>query len=70
MIPCHGYFLASLVLGEKAVETAHHSGLPDSVLDVIDGTKAFAEGKGVRFEIRSAQDVHAVEKLAAVKMTS
>jgi hypothetical protein len=70
MTPCKGYFLASFALGEKAVKAAHESDLPASLLEVIDGAKKYAEGRGVRLEVRSAGDALNVEKLAAIKMAS
>jgi hypothetical protein len=70
MTPCEGYFMASFALGEKAVKAAHESDLPVSVLRVIDGAKKYAEGTGVRLEVRSAEDVRNVEKLAVIKMAS
>jgi len=70
MTPCEGYFMASLALGEKAVKTAHESALPFSVLKAINSAKKYAEGRGVRFEVRSAEDVNNVEKLAVIKMTN
>ena len=54
MTPCKGYFMASFALGEKAVKAAHESDLPVSVLGVIDSAKKYAEGRGVRLEVRSA----------------
>jgi hypothetical protein len=68
MTPCKGYFLASFALGEKAVKAAHESDLPASVLAVIDGAKKYAEGRGVRLEVRSTEDVRTIEKLAVIKM--
>jgi flavoprotein len=70
MTPCKGYFIVSFALGEKAVKAAHESGLSASVLTVIDNAKKYAEGRGVRLEIRSAEDVRNVEKLAAIKMAN
>jgi len=70
MTPCEGYFIASFALGEKAVKAAHETDLPVSVLEVIDVAKKYAEGRGVRLEVRSAEDVGNVEKLAAVKMAN
>jgi hypothetical protein len=70
MTPCRGYFLASFVLGEKAVKMAHESDLPGSILEVIDSAKKYAEGRGVRLEVRSAKDVRSVEKLAIIKMAN
>jgi hypothetical protein len=67
MTPCRGYFLASFALGEKA---AHETDLPVSVLETIDSAKKYAEGRGVRVEVRSAEDVRNVEKLAIIKMAN
>jgi hypothetical protein len=70
MTPCEGYFMVSFALGEKAVKVAHDSDLPISVLKVIDSAKKYAEGRGVRLEVRSAEDVRNVEKLAVIKMAN
>ena len=70
MTPCRGYFIASFALGEKAVKSAHESDLPVSVLGVIDSAKKYAEGRGVRLEVKSAEDVRNVEKLAVIKMAN
>lgn len=59
-----------LPLGEKAVKAAHESDLPISVLKVIDGATKYAEGRGMRLEVRSAEDVRNVEKLAVIKMAN
>jgi len=69
MTPRDGHFLASFALGEKAVKAAHEDDLPVSVLKIIDNAKIFAEGRGVRLEVRNGRDVRNVEKLAAIKMT-
>ena len=69
MTPCEGYFLASFALGEKAVKAAHESELPASVLRVVDSAPKYAEGRGVRFEIRTAKDVRSIDKLAEIKMS-
>lgn len=70
MTPCQGYFLASFALGEKAVKLAHDSDLPSSVLTIIDGAKKYAEGRGVRLEVRKASDVQVIERLAKIKMAT
>jgi hypothetical protein len=68
MTPSKGYFLVSLALGEKAVKAAHESDLPVSILKTIDNAKKYAEGRGIRLEVRSVEDVRNVEKLAVIKM--
>lgn len=67
LTPRAGHFLASFVLGEKAVRAAHDGGLPAPVLALIDGSRRYAEGRGVRFEVRSDDDVRAAVDLAVIK---
>ena len=70
MTPYKGYFMASFALGEKAVKAAHASDLPQSVLEIIDGSKKYAEARGVRLEVRSLEDVLNVVKIASIKMAN
>lgn len=67
MTPCRGFFLASFALGEAAVRAAHESGLPAPVLGILDAAKKYAEGRGVRLEVRTADDVRNVVELAVIK---
>lgn len=68
MTPCERHFLVGFVLGEKAVQAAHAAPLDDTVLALIDAAPKYAEGRGVRMEVRTKRDVESVQRLAAVKM--
>ncbi len=70
MTPCKGYFLASFALGEKAITQIHEAELPEAILTVIDSAPKYAEGRGVRIEVRTAADVRSIEKIAEIKMRS
>ena len=70
MTPCAGHFLASFALGEKALRAAHKMDLPTSILKVIDSARKYAEGRGVRLEVRNVGDVRHIEKLAVIKMST
>ena len=61
--PARGCFLASLVLGDKAVAAA-----PRAVIKrIADGTR-YPEGTAVRVEVKAARDLGTVKKLVAVKV--
>jgi Protein of unknown function (DUF3788) len=70
MTPCKGCFRVAFAFGEKAVQAAHQSDLPASVLKLIDDAPKHPEGRGVRVEIRSLEDVHIAGKLAEIKMAN
>ena len=52
------------------VKAAHQGDLPDSVLNVIDSATKYVEGRGVRIEVRTRNDLESVKSLAAVKMAN
>jgi hypothetical protein len=68
LTPCEGCFFVSFALGDKAVEAARQSGLPPSVIKTINEAKRYAEGTGVRLEIKKPKDIGMVEQLAAIKL--
>jgi len=70
LTPSTGYFYAGLALGEKAVAAANASDLPQSLLEIIDGSQKYPEGRGVRLEVRSTSDLTDVIQLAAIKMAN
>lgn len=70
MTPRAGDFVVGFALGQKAVDAAHATDLPPSVLELIDAAPKYAEGRGVRLEVRTEEDLRSVVQLADVKMTN
>src|SRR4051794_35742499 len=46
--PCRGSFVVSFALGDRAVEAARQSRLPERAMQVIAEAKRYAEGTAVR----------------------
>ncbi len=70
MTPQERRFLVGFALGEKAVRAAHAIPLDESVLALIDEAPRYAEGRGVRIEVRTKKDIETVKRLAVVKMAN
>ena len=68
LLPGRGYFTVMFVFGEKAVEAAHRSDLPQEILDRIDQAEPYVEGRTFQVQVRSSEDCDHVMKLAAVKL--
>ena len=68
LAPCQGCFRASFALGDKAVQAARQSGLPLPVIKIIDEAKRYAEGTGLRLDVKTAKDAAVVKKLARIKL--
>jgi hypothetical protein len=70
MTPCSKHFVVGFALGEKAVKAAIARPLPDSIVAVIADAPRYAEGRGVRIEVRTKRELEAVKELASVKMAN
>ena len=68
LIPLHGSFHVSLVLGDKGVKAARASELPQHILKTIAGARRYAEGTGIRLAVTAPVDLAVVEKLALIKI--
>jgi hypothetical protein len=66
--PFHGCFSVSFALGEKAVRAAQQSGLPRSVIRILDEARKYAEGTAVRLDVKRPEDIVVVKKLAVAKL--
>ena len=70
LTPCRGSIRVSFALGGKAMEAARDSKLPADVIRLLDAAPRYAEGAGVRLEIRRKKDLVHVKKLAAAKIAN
>ena len=71
LTPCEGHFLAGIVLGDKALGLARAGGLvPAPVLALVETAPKYAEGRGVRVEVRNAADLETAEHLVSIKMST
>ncbi len=70
LIPCKEFFLVAFVLGEKAVVAAQQSTLPKSILDMIKSARKYAEGRGIRVEVKRPQDIENIRILTEIKMAN
>lgn len=70
LIPQRGSFLVGIVLGGKAVAAAQRADLPTAIIEAIAQAPRYAEGTGIRVPVWSVSDLPAIEKLAALKMST
>jgi uncharacterized protein DUF3788 len=68
MTPCQGHFLASVVLGEKAIARARATRLTARVEALIDAAPRYAEGRGVRMTVTRRADLATALSLVRIKL--
>jgi hypothetical protein len=67
--PCRGCFRISFVFGDRAVAMIEKSGLPETLIEEVRSAKKYAEGRGLRIEVKTKRDVEHVKRLIAIKVT-
>jgi hypothetical protein len=70
LAPLVGRFRASLALPERAMTAAGQADLPEAVRDTIATAPIYPEGRAVRIEVTTQEDVASVIALARIRMAS
>lgn len=68
LTPADGFFLFSVVLGEKATKEVICSDISEDVKKTLREAKVYAEGRGIRLEIKSPKMVSDLKKLVLIKL--
>lgn len=68
LTPEAGAVRVAVVLGERAAALAQASELPDSIKVLISEARPYAEGRGIRFVVRSIAELPIITDLIAMKM--
>lgn len=66
--PYQGYFRIAFVFGDRTVAEILKSDLPKAVIEEVKNAKKYAEGRGLRVEVKTRRDVESVKKLIAIKV--
>jgi hypothetical protein len=66
--PSRSGFMASVALGEKAIQAARANKFSKHVLKIIGEAKKYAEGTAVRIVVSGSEDVAVVKELAKIKL--
>ena len=67
---CKGYFRIAFVFGDRAVAEILKSDLPKALIEEVTNAKKYAEGRGLRIDVKTRRDVESVKKLIAIKVTN
>jgi hypothetical protein len=70
LIPLKGSFQISFVFGEKAVAVVGKSGLPQELITELKNARKYAEGRGLRIDVKNSEDVENIKKLVEIKVNN
>ncbi|HSP86782.1 MAG TPA: DUF3788 family protein [Ignavibacteriaceae bacterium] len=64
------YFLVSFVFGDKAISVIEKSNLPEKIISELQSAKKYAEGRGLRIEVKNKNDIKNILKLVDIKINN
>ena len=67
-IPLKGSFRIAFTFGEKAVSAVQSSNLSETIKLELKNARKYAEGRGLRIDVKSAKDVENIRKLVKIKV--
>lgn len=69
-VPLKGSFQVSFVFGDKAVAAVEKSGLPKGLITELKNARKYAEGRGLRIDVRNSADLEHIKKLVEIKVNN
>lgn len=68
LLPRDNYFKAAFVFGQKASDKILGSDISDAIKRDLSAARVFAEGRGIRVDIRSKDILSDIKKLIDIKL--
>ena len=69
-IPLKGSFQVTFVFGDKAVAAVQKSDLPKKLVTKLKNARKYAEGRGLRIDVKNSADVEHVKRLVEIKINN
>lgn len=67
-LPYNKFFRIGMVFSDKAVVEIVKSDLPKEIIDEIQNTRKYTEGRGLRIDVKNKTDLEIVKKLLQIKV--
>ncbi|MCX7921885.1 MAG: DUF3788 domain-containing protein [Clostridia bacterium] len=68
LFPGEAFFIVLFVFGDKAINYAKDSGLPDYIIEKMEKATPYLEGRSFQIEVRNEQDLQHIKMLSDIKM--
>lgn len=68
LLPRDGFFKTAFVFGQKATDEIQKSTIDDTIKKELLAVKVYAEGRGIRLEVRNKHVLKDIQQLIAIKI--
>lgn len=70
LLPRANYFKAAFVFGQKAVDAVYNSAISEEIKKELAAAKVYAEGRGIRLDVKTKKATGDIKRLAAIKLSN
>jgi len=68
LLPRDGFFKVAMVFGQKAFEAVMNSAVSEEIKQELAAAKAYAEGRGIRIDVRTDAVIKDIRELIDIKL--
>jgi hypothetical protein len=68
-LPRNKFFKVAFVFGQKATDIIVKSNISDSIKNELKSAKVYAEGRGIRIDVRNKKDIDDIKILVDIKLS-
>ncbi|ASS50406.1 MAG: hypothetical protein A3D31_12630 [Candidatus Fluviicola riflensis] len=69
LLPRESYFKVAFVFGQKATDAVMSSEIADTIKNQLQSAKVYAEGRGIRIDVRDEKILKDIKQLTEIKLT-
>jgi hypothetical protein len=70
LLPQDKFFKVSLVFGQKATDAILNSAIGDDIKTELKTTKVYAEGRGIRIDVKNKSSLKDIQELIKIKLAN
>ncbi len=70
LLPRENYFKVALVFGNKAVLQIQQSDISEQIIKELLEAKPYAEGRGIRIDVRDNENIRDIQNLIEIKIAN
>lgn len=70
LLPRDNYFKAAFVFGQKAVDAINNSAISEEIKAELAAAKVYAEGRGIRLDVKNKKIIQDIKSLVEIKLAN
>jgi hypothetical protein len=70
LLPRDGFFKAAFVFGQKAVDVIMTTGISNEIKNELAAARVYAEGRGIRIDVKDSTILTDIKKLVEIKLSN